>query len=50
MSFMGGSSLDDYKNDVKPDQTMPNYQESVSAIAWAPSHIGNYFATTSWDG
>ena len=50
MAFNGGTSLDDYKNDVKPDQSMPNYSDSISSIAWAPNHIGNFFATTSWDG
>jgi WD40 repeat protein len=40
---------DDYTNDIKPDQTVPSFNDSVSHIAWAPNgaHI---FATTSWDG
>ena len=50
MSFLGNTSLDDYKNDLKPDQSVPNYQDSISSIAWAPPQIGNFFATTSWDG
>lgn len=50
MSFIGGASLDDYKNDVKPDQSMPNYQDSISNISWAPAHLGNFFVTSSWDG
>jgi len=50
MSFLGTTSADDYKNDVKPDQSVPNYQDSISSVAWAPPQIGNFFATTSWDG
>jgi len=51
MAFLGANnSLDDYKNDVKPDQSMPQYSDSISSIAWASPNIGNYFATTSWDG
>lgn len=51
MSFLGTqNSQDDYKNDIKPDQSMPNYADSISSIAWASAQIPNYFATTSWDG
>lgn len=50
MSFLGGTSSDDYNKDVKPDQTVPIFQDSISAISWAPAQIGNIFATTSWDG
>jgi mRNA export factor len=52
MAFLGttGSTLDDYKNDVKPDQSMPAYADSVSSLAWSSPNIGNFFATTSWDG
>ena len=51
MAFLGANNnLDDYKNDIKPDQTMPNYNDSLSSIAWANQTLPNYFATTSWDG
>ena len=51
MAFLGtNSSLDDYKNDIKPDQSMPNYNDSISNVAWANQQLPNYFATTSWDG
>ena len=51
MAFLGANtSLDDYKNDVKPDQSMPPYSDSISSLAWSSPNIGNYFATTSWDG
>ena len=51
MAFLGGNtSLDDYKNDIKPDQSMPGYNDSISSIAWANQQLPNYFATTSWDG
>ena len=51
MAFLGGNtSIDDYKNDIKPDQTMSNYNDSISSIAWANQQLPNYFATTSWDG
>lgn len=51
MAFLGTTSaLDDYKNDIKPDQSVPNYNDSISSIAWASQQLPNYFATTSWDG
>ena len=51
MAFLGGNtSLDDYKNDIKPDQSMPGYNDSISSIAWASQQMPNFFATTSWDG
>lgn len=40
---------DEYNNDVKPDQTMPPFTDSISHIAWAPT-IPNVFACTTWDG
>jgi hypothetical protein len=49
MLFLGGTLADDYKNDFKPDQSVPGFQDSISSISWAPSNIGNYFATTTWD-
>jgi hypothetical protein len=50
MAFLGSNNNDDYKNDLKPDQSMPNYNDSVSSITWAPPQLPNFFATTSWDG
>lgn len=51
MAFLGTTTgIDDYKNDIKPDQSMPNYNDSISSVAWASQQLPNYFATTSWDG
>jgi len=50
MSFLGNTGADDYKNDIKPDQSVPLYSDTISCISWAPQQIGNFFATTSWDG
>jgi len=50
MSFLGNTGADDYKNDIKPDQSVPLFTDSISSIVWAPQHVGNFFATTSWDG
>ena len=49
MAFLG-TSVDDYKNDLKPDQSMLAYNDSLSSIAWASQQMPNFFATTSWDG
>ena len=49
MLFLGGTLADDYKNDIKPDQSVPNFQDSISSISWAPPNIGNYFAASTWD-
>lgn len=40
---------DQYNNDIKPDQSVPQFNESISHIAWAPT-IPNVFACTTWDG
>ncbi|CAM6006158.1 unnamed protein product [Sphagnum balticum] len=49
MSFMNTNSLDDYKNDIKPDQSTTPFNDSFSSIAWSPT-LGPIFASTSWDG
>lgn len=49
MSFIGTNIADDYKNDIKPDQTVPPFGEAISSVAWA-HNIGQIFATTAWDG
>lgn len=50
MAFLGTTSIDDYKNDVKPDQTVPAFNDSISSLAWANPQFPNFFASTSWDG
>jgi len=49
MSFLATNSLDDYKSDIKPDQSMPPLGEAFSSMAWA-TNLQNIFASTSWDG
>lgn len=43
------STNDDYKSDVKPDQTVAPFNDAFSSISWAPT-IAQVFASTSWDG
>lgn len=50
MAFLGTTSLDDYKNDIKPDQSMPGFGDTISSLAWANQQAPNLFASTSWDG
>jgi mRNA export factor len=50
MAFLSSNAQDDYKNDIKPDQSMPNYNDSISSISWSSMQLPNYIATTSWDG
>lgn len=50
MAFSATSAQDDYKNDVKPDQSMPNFNDTISSITWANLQLPNYMATTTWDG
>jgi len=51
MAFLGTpASMDDYKSDIKPDQSMPPFADSISSIAWSAPQLPNYFASTSWDG
>jgi mRNA export factor len=41
--------VDEYKNDLRPDQSVTPFPDSISSLAWSP--IGNrIFATTSWGG
>lgn len=48
--LIGNNSLiDDYKGDVKPDQSVPPINEAFSSISWAPN-VPQVFAATSWDG
>ena len=48
MSFgVGGSANDDYRNDIKPNQTVTPFNDSISNICWSAN--GPYFATTTWD-
>jgi WD40 repeat protein len=51
MSLLTGNinSVDDYKGDVKPDQSVPPLNDAFSSISWAPN-VPQVFATTSWDG
>jgi hypothetical protein len=49
MNLIGNSYNDDYKNDIKPDQTVTPFGDAFSSISWAPNH-NQIFATTSWDG
>jgi WD40 repeat protein len=51
MSLLAGnnSSVDDYKADYKPDQSVTPFNDSFSSIAWAPN-VPQVFASTSWDG
>jgi mRNA export factor len=51
MSLLVGNNTgaDDYKNDIKPDQSVTPFNDSFSNMAWAPS-VPNVFASTSWDG
>ena len=50
MAFLGTTALDDYKNDVKPDQSVPPFGDSISSIAWASQQAPNLFCSVSWDG
>lgn len=50
MAFSASSAQDDYKNDVKPDQSMPNFNDSISSIVWGNLQVPNYMAVTTWDG
>lgn len=43
------SANDDYKSDVKPDQSVAPFNDAFSSISWAPT-IPNVFCSSSWDG
>lgn len=47
--MLSTQAQDQYTNDIKPDQSVPLFTESISHIAWAPT-IPNVFACTTWDG
>lgn len=50
MSLLGANQgNDDYKNDIKPDASVPAFTDSFSSISWAPS-IPQVFASTAWNG
>lgn len=49
MNLVVNNFNDDYKNDIKPDQTVTPFGDAFSSIAWAPN-LNQIFATTSWDG
>ncbi len=47
--MLSTQNQDEYINDVKPDQSVPPFTDTISHIAWAPT-IPNIFACTTWDG
>jgi mRNA export factor len=51
MSLLGvnPNANDDYKNDIKPDGSVPAFTDSFSSISWAPT-LPQVFAATAWNG
>lgn len=51
MSLIGVNAVgnDDYKNDIKPDASVPALTDAFSNISWAPT-IPQVFAATTWNG
>ena len=43
----GGAANDNYRNDIKPNQSVTPFNDSISHISWSAN--GPYFATASWD-
>lgn len=48
MAFVSTNN-DDYKNDIKLDNSAAPLPDAISSISWAPTS-DNVFAATSWDG
>ncbi len=49
MNFGSNNAADDYLKDIKTDNSLTPFEDSVSNICWA-NNIGPFIATSSWDG